>query len=396
MTSNLSTNRLPATHPSQPRAGSADRSDVSELAGQLAAPAAGATSADLGTAPARDELVEEFRLTKLLEEARLVTGATGAAIALARGAKMACVATTGPDAPDLGTYLDASTGLSGCCIQTRQLQQCSDTEIDPRVAIEACRCLGVRSIVVVPLMDSGELFGVFEILSSRANAFSQGDLFSLQVLADRILEFRRQGWKAPVTRKDFALDPLQPELPAHEILPASAKHDTGTRRRDYRTGSLTAAVVALSVLLGWMMGRAGWDRAVNQAQGEISTSPEQLSDFRAVPTEISPTATNSDLVKPVEPEYSEQAKRQPIQGPMVMNVLVGTDGTNQHPIQGPVVMNVLVGTDGSVRQVKLISGDPQLVEAVADAVRRWRFQPHSLQGQPVEFETRITVKFALP
>jgi len=57
-------------------------------------------------------------------------------------------------------------------------------------------------------------------------------------------------------------------------------------------------------------------------------------------------------------------------------------------------MNVLIGTDGSVREFKLISGDPQLMQAVSGALRRWRFNPQSLNDQPVEFETRITVTFS--
>ena len=43
-----------------------------------------------------------------------------------------------------------------------------------------------------------------------------------------------------------------------------------------------------------------------------------------------------------------------------------------------------------------MSGDPLLVKAATDAVRQWRFQPHRVHGRPVEFETRITVNFALP
>ena len=82
------------------------------------------------------------------------------------------------------------------------------------------------------------------------------------------------------------------------------------------------------------------------------------------------------LLERVEPQYPEAARQ-------------------QH-IQGPVVLNVLVGTSGLVRQLKVISGDPQLVKAASEAVRQWRFKPHQLKGKTVEFETRITVNFALP
>ena len=59
-------------------------------------------------------------------------------------------------------------------------------------------------------------------------------------------------------------------------------------------------------------------------------------------------------------------------------------------------MNVLVGKDGSIKVLKVVSGDPQLGSAAADAVRHWRFRPYRPHGEPVEFETQIKVNFALP
>ena len=41
------------------------------------------------------EITEQFRLREILEEARVLTGATGAAIALARGKELVCLATAG-------------------------------------------------------------------------------------------------------------------------------------------------------------------------------------------------------------------------------------------------------------------------------------------------------------
>jgi protein TonB len=105
-------------------------------------------------------------------------------------------------------------------------------------------------------------------------------------------------------------------------------------------------------------------------------SPESGSPERGSPDASSPSATNNYLLERFEPEYPEQAK--------------------ERRIQGPVVLNALVGTDGAVRELKVISGDPMLVKAATDAVRRWRFQPHRLKARLVEFETRITVTFTLP
>jgi TonB family protein len=99
-------------------------------------------------------------------------------------------------------------------------------------------------------------------------------------------------------------------------------------------------------------------------------------DPSLAPAPNSPASANGYLLERVEPQYPEPARQ-------------------QH-VQGPVELKVLVGTDGLVRRLTTISGDPLLVSAATDAVRQWRFKPHELKGKVVEFETRVTVNFALP
>ena len=220
-----------------------------------------------------NEIVEQFRLGQILEDACLATGATGAAIALARGNEMVCRASTGADAPDLGVYLDPHAGLSGSCIQTRQLQQCSDTETDPRVDPEACRHLGVRSIVVLPLVRDNELLGVFEILSSRPNAFGQGDLDRLQVLSSRILqpEGRDSGVADEAPPKGSEPFPRFKEVvsqskgPASKSDPRILSRQNASKRSNIGTAILGGLVIGVAVLLGAMVGwRLGWQRATVQ------------------------------------------------------------------------------------------------------------------------------------
>jgi protein TonB len=112
------------------------------------------------------------------------------------------------------------------------------------------------------------------------------------------------------------------------------------------------------------------------APGAIQNAATREDDGSAVPAPIPAPSSNSYLLERVEPLYPEAARQ-------------------QH-IQGPVVLNVLVGRSGLVREAGVISGDPQLAKAATDAVRQWRFNPHKLNGKAVEFETRITVNFALP
>jgi TonB family protein len=254
------------------------------------------------------------------------------------------------------------------------------------------------------------------------------------------------------------------ERMAQEMFRVSEQPDLASGRHDYRTGTMTAGVIALSVLLGWMVGRAGWNMAVNRAQAqspEVSEEVLAATPVTSYPLLVSPRAEElTDLAKPIRSapilpptNATPKSKNKAVQpdGALVMyesgEVVFGAAGPskatsptvnqggavqagatgesdspaasdpNLHPatdghllarvvpnypedarrqrIEGPVVLNALVGTDGSVRELKVISGNPQLVQAATEAVRQWRFQPHRLKGEPAEFETQITVNFSL-
>jgi periplasmic protein TonB len=63
--------------------------------------------------------------------------------------------------------------------------------------------------------------------------------------------------------------------------------------------------------------------------------------------------------------------------------------------EGAVVLRAIVGKDGEVRDLRVVSGSPLLVEAALDAVRQWQFKPYVLNGSPIEIETQVTVNFVL-
>jgi TonB family protein len=83
----------------------------------------------------------------------------------------------------------------------------------------------------------------------------------------------------------------------------------------------------------------------------------------------------ANITKVVKPVYPDIAKRA--------------------SICGTVVLRAIVGKDGSVQELKYISGPPLLMKAALDAVRKWRYAPTLLQGQPVEVDTTISVVFEL-
>jgi periplasmic protein TonB len=64
-------------------------------------------------------------------------------------------------------------------------------------------------------------------------------------------------------------------------------------------------------------------------------------------------------------------------------------------VQGTVVLQAIIGTDGTIKDLKVLSGHPLLVRAALEAVKTWRYQPTLLNTEPVEVLTEINVTFKL-
>ncbi len=64
-------------------------------------------------------------------------------------------------------------------------------------------------------------------------------------------------------------------------------------------------------------------------------------------------------------------------------------------VQGTVVLDAVIGKDGTIQNLHLISGHPMLVPAAIEAVRQWRYRPFMLNHEPVDIETQILVNFTL-
>ncbi len=61
--------------------------------------------------------------------------------------------------------------------------------------------------------------------------------------------------------------------------------------------------------------------------------------------------------------------------------------------QGEVEIEATIDKEGHVVNPKIISGSPLLAPAALEAVRQWRYKPYYLDGDPVEMQTQITIKF---
>ena len=134
---------------------------------------------------------EQFVLDEVLqlvaERAVAITGADGLAIALAENNEIVLRAAAGTVRPDVGARIDRDSAFSGACFRTAQIVNCDDTETDPRVNLQACRKLGARSMVAVPLCGRRRVIGVLEAFSAWPFGFNESDIRNLSLLAELVL-----------------------------------------------------------------------------------------------------------------------------------------------------------------------------------------------------------------
>src|SRR5258706_13711400 len=141
--------------------------------------------------PNEFEAQEQFVLDEVLqlvaERAIAITGADGLGIALAENNEIVLRASAGVIKPDVGARIQRDSAFSGACFRTAQIIRCDDTETDDRVKLYACRQLGARSMVAVPLCGSPRVIGLLEAFSADPFGFNDSDIGSLELLAELIL-----------------------------------------------------------------------------------------------------------------------------------------------------------------------------------------------------------------
>jgi len=82
------------------------------------------------------------------------------------------------------------------------------------------------------------------------------------------------------------------------------------------------------------------------------------------------------LTEKVEPSYTEEARRA--------------------GINGIVIIEAIIGSDGVVKDAHVLKPLPfGLDQAAVDAVKQWKFKPGTLSGQPVDVIFNLTVNFRL-
>ena len=123
-----------------------------------------------------------------------------------------------------------------------------------------------------------------------------------------------------------------------------------------------------------MIGMAGPDTTAPPANLVPSSAPSLRPTLSTL--HVSQGVSTGLLIKKVAPAYPSNALRM--------------------RVEGDVELVATISKEGSISNVKVISGDAQLTRAAVDAVKQWKYKPYLLNGEPVEIQTQVTIKFKLP
>ena len=123
----------------------------------------------------------------VVDKLRELTQAHGASVDFVDGDHTVVRRASGAMAPHLGLRIANANSLSGACVRTTTVQRCDDSETDERVDRASCRMLGARSMIFAPLRQGTVSVGVLKVFSEQPNAFDDGDVQMLQLMASAVV-----------------------------------------------------------------------------------------------------------------------------------------------------------------------------------------------------------------
>jgi hypothetical protein len=192
--------------------------------------------------------------------------------------------------------MQIGSGFSGECVRDGKLLRCDDTEIDPRVDIQTCRALGIRSMLAAPLRIGENTIGLLEVFSQRAHGFTDGDTAVLQRFAEMILTaFNRTLREYSPVPEPPVSDPQFPSLPGNVLFvdsprdkseknaPVSDDNPGGVRLPRTHLLLLVAAAATIALALGFSLAPWIQDQLHSRHIGEpkvlaSSTRPTEATE----------------------------------------------------------------------------------------------------------------------
>ncbi len=123
---------------------------------------------------------------------------------------------------------------------------------------------------------------------------------------------------------------------------------------------------------------------------------EQARALRRTALQVRTYILGTDDIIAASPLNEKELAPKSDQSTAPNNPTGGTAAKTKKKFQGTVVLNILIGTEGTVQQSKIVrSVDPELDKKAAEQVSRWKFTPARKKGLPVPSVMPVEVTFNL-
>ena len=141
------------------------------------------------------------------------------------------------------------------------------------------------------------------------------------------------------------------------------------------------------------------------AHSSLSSSTVTAGSSTAIPSSLrSQTASMTPEASGAKPVEAGMSSIEPVNLPesAAWDLLaqpvdaVYPDSAKAAGQRGSVVLQVLIGRDGTVQDAKFLQGSLVFARAAISAVKQWRFKPYSLNGRAVSVQSSITLNFKPP
>jgi len=135
-------------------------------------------------------------LSAVIDEAARVavrlTEADGSVVELVEDDEIVYRSASGIAEAQLGLRMPLANSLSGHCVLHQVHAECSDSEIDERVNREACRKVGLRAMVIVPLRAGGRTPAVMKLVWREPRSFDKQEVEIAQLMANMMAALMHQ------------------------------------------------------------------------------------------------------------------------------------------------------------------------------------------------------------
>jgi protein TonB len=184
------------------------------------------------------------------------------------------------------------------------------------------------------------------------------------------------GSDVPASQANPAPTPPSPATPVQQNTPAPQTAVPPTQAAGLMRNSTPSQTHAPSASANAGIPSSLKSQIASSTPESSGTKPSEAAMSSIEPVGLSEAAVRELLAQSVDAAYPAAAK-----------------ASGQ---RGSVVLQVLIGRDGTVQDAKFLQGSLVFARAAIDAVKQWRFKPYSLNGRAVSVQSALTLNFVPP